>query len=257
MSVNTYLQGLGSTLVLSSSEKSSISTSVDTIKARLASYFGANVTEKKLYGSYVRGTILPRKADDKSDVDLMVVFSNPYGYKPQAFLNKLKEFAEYYYSRSEIHQSNPTIVLKLNHIMFELTPAYVSWGKYYIPRNSSEWMYTDPDGFYSMLTECNKKNNNKIKPVVRILKHWNIQKNNRDLVSYELEKKIAEELKYAWFFCTSYTDYLKYALEKIKYSTDYTRIDKALDCIDEALQLEANGDPYSAESKIKEAFPEV
>ena len=89
MSVNTYLQGLGSSLVLSSSERSSISTSVDTIKSRLTSYFGSSVTEKKLYGSYVRETILPRKADEESDVDLMVVFSNPYGYQPQTFLNKL------------------------------------------------------------------------------------------------------------------------------------------------------------------------
>ena len=257
MSVNTYLQGLGSSLVLSSSERSSISTSVDTIKSRLTSYFGSSVTEKKLYGSYVRETILPRKAYEESDVDLMVVFSNPYGYQPQTFLNKLKEFAEYYYSRSEIYQSSPTIVLELNHIKFELTPAYVNYGLHYIPKSSSEWMYTDPDGFYSKLTECNKNNSYKIKPIVRILKHWNIQKNYRDIASFELERKIAEELMYAYFSCTSYTDYLKYALEKIKYSTNYTRVNKALDCIAEALRLEADGYPYSAESKIKEAFPEV
>ena len=258
MSVNTYLQGLGSSLVLSSTEKASISVSVDTIKSRLTSYFGEEVTEKKLYGSYVRETILPRKADERSDVDLMVVFKNPYMYKPQSFLNRLKSFTEYYYSQSEIHQSSPTIVLELNHIMFELTPAYMTnYGMYYIPKNSSEWMYTDPDGFYSKLTECNKNNSYKIKPVVRILKHWNIQKNYRDLASYELEKKIAEELMYAYYSCTSYTDYLKYALGKIKYSTDYSRVNKALDCIDEALRLETEGYPYSAENKIKEAFPEV
>ena len=257
MSVNTYLQGLGSSLVLSSSERSSISTSVDTIKSRLTSYFRSSVTEKKLYGSYVRETILPRKADEKSDVDLMVVFSNPYRYQPQTFLNKLKKFAECYYSRSEIYQSSPTIVLELNHIKFELTPAYVNCGSYCIPKSSSEWMYTDPDGFYSKLTECNKNNSYKIKPIVRILKHWNIQKNYRDIASFKLERKIAEELMDAYFSCTSYTDYLKYALEKIKYSTNYTRVNKALDCIAEALRLEADGYPYLAESKIKEAFPEV
>lgn len=257
MSVNTYLQGLGSSLVLSYSEKSSISTSVDTIKSRLTSYFGSNVTEKKFYGSYVRETILPRKADEKSDVDLMVVFRNPYGYQPQTFLIKLKKFAEYYYSRSEIYQSSPTIVLELNHIKFELTPAYVSYGLYYIPQNISEWMDTDPDGFYSKLTECNKNNSYKIKPVVRILKHWNIQKNYRDIASFELERKIAEKLMYAYISCASYTDYLKYALEEIKYSTNYTRVNKALDCITEALRLEAEGYPCLAESKIKEAFPEV
>lgn len=257
MSVNSYLQGLGSSLVLGISEKSSISTSVETIKSRLSLYFGSSVIEKKLYGSYVRETILPRKADEESDVDIMVVFSNPNGYKPQSFLNKLKDFAEYYYSRSEIHQSSPTIVLELNHIKFELTPAHVCYGMYYIPKNSTEWMYTDPDGFYSKLTECNSSNSYRIKPIVRILKHWNIQKNYRDLASFELEKKIAEELRYAYYSCTSYTDYLKYALEKIKYSTDYTNVNKALDCIAEALRLENEGYPYSAERKIMESFPEV
>ena len=256
MSVNTYLQNLGSSLVLSSYEKSSISTSVDTIKSRLSLYFD-DVTEKKLYGSYVRGSILPRKADEKSDVDFLVVFDNPYGYQPQSFLNKLKNFAEYYYSQSEIHQSSPTIVLELNHIKFELTPAYKEDGQYCIPQNSSNWMYTDPDGFSLKLTDCNKKNNNVIKPVVRILKYWNIKKNSRDLASYFLEKKIANELLYAYISCTSYTDYLKYALKKIKYDTNYKNVNKALECIDEALQLEKDGYPYSALSKIKKAFPEI
>lgn len=257
MSVNTYLQDLGSSLVLSSSEKSSISTSIETIKSRLGGYFGYSVTEKKIYGSYVRETILPRKADEKSDVDLMVVFSNPSGYRPQTFLNKLKDFAEYYYSKSEIHQSSPTIVLELNHIRFELTPAYMSYGCYYIPKDGSTWMNTNPDGFYSKLTECNKNNGYKIKPIVRILKHWNIQKNYRHLESFELEKRIAEELSYAYLHCVSYTDYLKYALEKIKYSTDYNRVNDAIACIDEALRLETTGYPYSAGQRIKEVFPEV
>lgn len=257
MSVNTYLQELGSSLVLDLTEKEHISTSVETIKSRLSSYFGLDVIEKKLYGSYVRETILPRKVDEDSDVDLMIVFSNPNGYRPQTFLNKLKSFAEYYYNRSEIYQSSPTIVLELNHIKFELTPAYRSYGLYYIPKDSSTWMHTDPDSFYSKLTECNKKNSYKIKPIVRILKHWNIQKNHREIASFELEKKVAEELTYAYASCTSYSDYLKYALDRIKYLTDYNRVICTIACISEAIRLENEGYPYSAEKKIREAFPEV
>ena len=257
MSVNTYLQDLGSSLVLSSSEKSSISTSVNTIKSRLTDYFGTNVTEKKLYGSYFRDTILPRKADEDSDVDLMVVFSNPKGYIPQTFLNKLKDFAEHYYSRSEIYQSSPTIVLELCHIKFELTPAYTTYRAYNIPNNGSEWMYTDPDGFYSKLTGCNKNNNYKVKPVVRILKHWNIQKNYRDLASYELEEMLANELMYAYLHCTSYTDYLRFALNKIKYATNYTRVSKAINCLNESLRLEKCGYSYLAVDNIKKVFTEV
>ena len=88
MSVNSYLQNMASELVLSDTEKSSITTSINAIKSRLDSYF-SDVREKKIFGSYVRGTILPRKADSESDIDLMVVFSNLNEYKPQSFLNRL------------------------------------------------------------------------------------------------------------------------------------------------------------------------
>ena len=257
MSVNNYLQDLGSNLVLSSNEKSGITTSINSIKDRLMSYFGEEIIEKIVFGSYTRETILPRKADENSDIDLMVVFKNSNNYKPQSFLNRLKNFAETKYSRSEVYQSSPTIVLELNHIKFELTPAYVSYGLYYIPNGPSDWMYTDPDGFYDKLTQCNVNNAYKIKPVVRLLKHWNIQKNYRDIASFELEKKIAENMMYSYISCTSYTEYLKKALETIKYSTSITRVNSAIDCINNALDYENDNMPYTALSEIKKAFPEI
>lgn len=257
MSVNSYLQTLGSDLVLSDAEHAKIKTSVDTIKTRLSYYFGSSVTEKKVFGSYDRGTILPRKADSRSDVDLMVVFDNPYGYKPQTFLNKLKAFAEYYYSQSEIYQSSPTIVLELNHIMFELVPAYIQYGCYYIPNGPSQWVYTDTDGLKKTVVDSNANNSYKVKPVIRLLKHWNIRKNSRDLPSYMLEKLVADDLKYAYISCTTYTAYVRRALNAIKYSTDYFAVDRAISIVDEALNLESQNMPYSALAKIKEAFPEI
>lgn len=256
MSVNTYLSGLASNLVLSQTEKNNITTSIDTIQKRLDLYF-SDVTDKKVFGSYVRGTILPRKIDEKSDIDLMVVFSNPYNYKPQSFLNRLKEFAEYYYSRSEIYQSSPTIVLELNHIKFELTPAYQSCGMYYIPNGPSNWMYTDPDGFYKTLTECNVYNDSKIKPIVRLIKHWNISKNYRDMASFMLEKKIAEEMKYAFMYCNSYSDYVKKGFDVIKYYTKTERVNTAISNINKALEYEKNNMPYTALAEIKKVFPEA
>jgi hypothetical protein len=64
MSVNSYLQNLASKLVISSYEKDRVATSLDTIKSRLGSYFGSEVKEKKVFGSYDRETVLPRKADE-------------------------------------------------------------------------------------------------------------------------------------------------------------------------------------------------
>jgi predicted nucleotidyltransferase len=257
MSINSYLQDLGSSLVLSSNEKSSITTSISTLKTRLTSYFGEDVIDKIIFGSYTRETILPRKADENSDIDLMVVFKNPCSYKPQSFLNRLKSFAEAKYSTSEIYQSSPTIVLELNHIKFELVPAYNFYSLYYIPKNSSEWMYTNPNDFNNKLVECNKNNGYKIKPVVRLLKHWNIQKYSRGLSSFELEGKIANEMTYSYMNCTSYTDYLKSALGKLRTYSNANKIDNAVTKINEALQNENDGYPYTALSKIKEVFPEV
>lgn len=256
MSVNSYLQSLAIELVLSEAEQSGILTSINAIKSRIDSYF-SDVTEKKVFGSYVRSTILPRKVDAKSDIDLMIVFSNPYRYKPQSFLNKLKQFAEHYYSRSEIYQSSPTIVLELNHIKFELVPAFVSSGFYYIPNGPSDWMLTDPDGFYNTLTECNRNNAYKIKPVIRLIKHWNIQKNHRDLASFYLEKNIADSMMYSYVSCTSYTEYLKRALQVLIHSTDYKRVETAISHIDAALEYEINNMPYLALLEIKKSFPEV
>jgi tRNA nucleotidyltransferase (CCA-adding enzyme) len=103
-----------------------------------------------MFGSNTRGTILPRKVDSKSDVDYMVIFDNSGNKKPQAFLDRLKKFTEVKYSTSERSQSYPTIVLNLNHIKFELVPAYVysSYSSgYYIPKKGylgDEWIFTDP-----------------------------------------------------------------------------------------------------------------
>ena len=258
MSVNSYLKNLASELVLSETEKDHVATSVDTIERRLDIYFESEVMEKNVFGSYERGTILPRKADEDSDVDIMVIFgSNSHGYKPQTFLNRLKVFAEHYYRTSEIYQSSPTIVLELNHIKFELTPSYLLNGTYYIPNGQSDWMTTDPDGFSIKLIECNKSNNNKIKPVIRLLKYWNIQKNSRNMKSYKLEEEIADGLMYSYYSCSSYADYLKAGFEKIKYNTDYCKVNTAIDYIDKALSYEEKGMPETALSEIKKAFPEI
>jgi predicted nucleotidyltransferase len=257
MSINSYASNLASSLVLSNNEKSNISTSLNTIKSRLSTYF-SDVTEKIEFGSYIRETILPRKVDSNSDIDLMVIFSNPNEYQPQSFLNRLKDFAEKYYSQSEIYQSSPTIVLELNHIKFELVPTYLKLGVfYYIPKNSSEWQYTNPSGFYGDLQECNKNNGYKIKPVIRLMKYWNIQKNYRDMASFELEKKIAENMKFEYLRSTNHIDYIKKAFELIKYTTNYNRVDTALNYIKNAINYETNNKEYEALTEIKKVFPEV
>lgn len=187
----------------------------------------------------------------------MIVFCNPNDYKPQTFLNRLKTFAEYYYSRSEIYQSSPTIVLELNHIKFELVPAQIRYGSYYIPNGPSDWIYTDVDGLRDSVLKSNNNNNFMIKPVIRLLKHWNIQNNSRKMASFSLEKKIAEDLMYAYFSCSSYTDYVLKALNAIMYFTDTEAVRKAINQVKNAISLENDNYPYLALAEIERVFPEV
>lgn len=258
MTVDSYLSNLANEMVIRDSKKDSIALSFSTLSIRLKSYFGSEVIDIIKFGSYSRGTILPRNFDEKSDVDVMVVFKNEYNYKPQTFLDKLKKFAFAKYSTSEINQSIPTIVLELNHIKFELVPANktYSWSndQYNISKNSSTWMLTKPKTFDDSLVECNKNNFYRIKPIVRLLKHWNIENNFRELASFELEKKISDNMRYAYYSCSSYSDYVKEGLKTIRTYDKSYRFDSAIDKVNQALKLEKEGYPYSAESKIKEIF---
>ncbi len=139
MSVNGYLTRISGSAVLNGKEKQDIQTSVQYILNNLNSYFSGQVSEMKLFGSFSRGTILPRNRDVRSDVDLMIIFKDG-SKEPQTYLSWLKGFVARYYRASEHKQSHPAIRLELNHIMFELVPAVTNFlGQCYIPDKASSW----------------------------------------------------------------------------------------------------------------------
>lgn len=194
MSILTYLTSLSSQLVLSTEERISIGVSLGFLKTKLSNWsHSSDIQEQAVFGSYDRDTILPRKYDDGSDVDYMIVFKNPNNYQPETFRGWLKKFAEDKYTRSEIYLDYPTTVLELSHIKFELVPAIKPmWGTYMIPDNTtifSKWQSTNPFTLKNTITEANKINHN-IRPLIRVMKYWNVL-NGKPYASYELEQKIA------------------------------------------------------------------
>ena len=258
-SINTYLEELSSKLVIKEEERNKIHISISTIKARLKNYFRSEISEVIVFGSYTRRTILPRKADDDSDIDIMAVFGyNSSQNIPQTYLNKLKQFAKLNYSRSEVYQDNPTIVLELNHIKFELVPAYVPFSysndEYKIP---NDWIMNKPNEFNDILTDCNQSNYGMIKPIIRLIKRWNVTNNARNIKSFEIEKAIAENMRFSHYSCSSYTDYLKEAFLRIRNYSNHTEIDAALEQIEQAINDEILGYKILALSKIEEVFKDI
>lgn len=263
MSVNRYADNLSSALVLKNDERESIKRSILSLRQRLNAYFN-NIEEMFEFGSFTRGTILPRKADSKSDIDFMIVFDNSNDYKPQTYLNQLKRFAEKYYSTSEIFQSSPTIVLNLNHIKFELVPAYTSglfWTTYHIPAPKNafyEWIETSPNGFNEELTRKNGQENNKIKPMVRLAKYWNA-KNGYIYSSFSLEKYIIER-SYS-YNCRNVADYFfEFALSLSTSNLTQAAASKVNTLqrnIEEIISNKRYGNESAAETKLKKLLPYV
>lgn len=193
MTINSYLTGLANHAILRDDEKASVQRSITTLQTRLANHFGNQIGQHFVFGSYSRGTILPRSMDPQSDVDYMVAFSDT-GLQPQSYLDRLRRFAEVGYARSEVAQSHPTVVLELNHIRFELVPAVRNWfSGLQIPGKGSgyqSWQDTDPNGFNQTLSSANQANGNLIKPLVRVMKYWNATA-KYPFESYALEQHIA------------------------------------------------------------------
>lgn len=258
MSVNSYLTNLANSAIIRDVEEIGIKTSISNLRTKL-SYSSRNFSDHFIFGSYSRGTILPRDIDGYSDIDYMIIF-NEVGYKPQRYLNWIRtNIAEKYYSSSEIYQSNPTIVLKLNRIKFELVPAIKNnYGQLQIPAKSSnynDWILTDPKKFDAILIRANQIHNNLIKPLVRLVKYWNV-KAGYPFESFELEQKVVNNFFYGnillrdyfYDFANSLTTGYLMAQSKKDAIANFKKI------VNEASVSERNGVANVAETKIKKLF---
>ncbi|TBD01829.1 nucleotidyltransferase [Rhizobium ruizarguesonis] len=259
MSVNSYLASRASSAVLSEEERKSTNTSITTLGVRLDSWFqvdGDKLQSHFRFGSQTRGTILPRRDDQHSDVDYMVVFEKG-GRKPQSYLDRLKKFVEGKYSTSEVYQSSPTIVLELNHIKFELVPALHYYGStYQIPSGPSDWQSTSPNDFNATLEEKNKNNGYLIKPTIRLAKIWNAA-NGYVFNSYLFEKWVCEQ---NYWFANNQRDCLFTVFDNLQ-ATDSAawrneRITRAKRLVTEIRENESQGYPYLAEADAKKLIPE-
>jgi predicted nucleotidyltransferase len=184
-------------LARSATERSKIDNSLSHLERVLKNALGNEIQSFVRFGSYTRNTILPRKYDSKSDVDLMIVFNTPRGLlTTNTYRNKLSGVIGSTYPNSISKKDFPVVKLELNHIMFDLVPAYVQnsfWNngyRYYIPDKYNGWRETFPNDINSELSRKNQSyGNNTIREVIRLCKHWNASA-GYPLESYVMEKDI-------------------------------------------------------------------
>lgn len=196
-SINSRLQKVASDLFIKydSTERIYIDGKITNLKTNLNNWFGNSITEIKLFGSYKRDTILPRKFDELSDVDILIVFNNAQKeITPESYRTRLKKFAETKYSTSKVIKDHPSVVLEMNKIKFDLIPCRIASSffstSYQIPNKTGNWMDTDPTGFNAQVTGANIKYKSIVKPLIRLFKRWNAW-NNYPYSTYDLEQKIS------------------------------------------------------------------
>lgn len=271
MSANSYLERLANEGVLRDAARASVEKSLGFLRKRLDDHFsdsaqnGGPLNRHFTFGSYTRGTILPRSMDPHSDVDYMVVFKDSDS-QPQTYLDRLRRFVEKFYRRSEIAQSNPTIVLSLNHIKFELVPAIDTFfDGIQIPATNallSNWMSTSPNNFNSELTEQNKSNQNLIKPLIRVVKYWNAC-NDYPYASFEFEKMVVAHWSFSiWAFGGNLWARFASFMNELSPSwgepeSKINAVKRAKEIIGEVERLERQDQIAQAERKLKRLLPEI
>ena len=197
MNINTILSNFAQqelVLARSSAERNRIDASLTQLEKVISSKL--KVKQFIRFGSYTRNTILPRKYDAKSDVDLMVVFNTQNGVMNSGTYRKhILNVLSSAYPNSISKKDFPVIKLELNYIMFDVVPAYSEdsfWGgtNYYIPDSGNGWQQTTPNDINSDLASKNQSyGSNIIRQVIRLCKHWNASA-GYPLESYPMEKEI-------------------------------------------------------------------
>ncbi|NOZ36035.1 MAG: nucleotidyltransferase [Chlorobi bacterium] len=264
-SLNYYLTKISKDLFIKnqSFEREKIKKSVNAIIEKLEIHFDDKIEDVIKFGSYTRGTILPRKYDENSDVDVMVMFNTSKHPEKTAetYRNNLMKFAEKYYPRSISYKDLPSVIIELRNIKFDLVPAVIirRWftDNIYIPDSKNTWQRTDPDGFNEILINANKKFSSIVKPIIRLLKYWNSQ-NAYPYDSYFFEQEIANMN----FKGDSVETGFYYAIEHLGFSRNDSnefraKLNRLKSNKNKVIKLLEKGDKGKAKSQLHKIIPNI
>jgi SMODS domain-containing protein len=244
------------------------------------------VANSFLTGSYARYT----KIDPLNDIDAFLVrngtrvpLSTSGGVGPSQAIDQLATAVSAAYPSATVKKQSRSVNVQLAAYPFgfDLVPAWLrSPNGYWIPDTDVfDWIPTDPDAHAKLLTDANEVSKLKLKPLIKMLKHWS--RNNFDLFrSFHIELicanlvlsgKLAPDISFQLGVATILIHLKTYAGAQMMDPTyGASRVDKELSpdeltklrsLIDydarnaiEALRLETAGDQAAAIERWKHIF---
>jgi Second Messenger Oligonucleotide or Dinucleotide Synthetase domain len=153
------------------------------------------LVQLRLIGSAGRKTLI-RPVDD---IDVFAVFDRKavwsrYKRNSQEFLYRVRATLDEYYSIDTIGSRGQAVrVFYSDGLSIDVTPAFPHYHwftdeqvGYVIPGGRGEWVQTNPYYHHDFMATRNKALENRLKPLVRLLKRWNRVHSNR-MKSFHLE----------------------------------------------------------------------
>jgi len=147
-------------------------------------------------GSYARRTICA----SERDIDLMATF-NPFGsegywerYKDdsRAFLYWVRSNLNDRYATTNVSSRQVAVKLDFTSIVAEVVPCFPrKGGGYLMPNGKGKWMATNPPFHAQLIADADKAKGNKLKPLIRLIKFWNIA-NGHHLSSFHVEMLVKD-----------------------------------------------------------------
>ena len=141
-------------------------------------------------GSYGRSTIIRRERD----IDVMVALSVSeywarYEGDSRLFLRWLRDGLNRQYKNTRVGVRGMAVHLALGEdLEVDLVGGFHrKGGGFVIPDGSGGWQATNPPFHDQLMTDANVRLNSDLKPLVRVMKAWNIMGNGGRLRSFHLE----------------------------------------------------------------------
>lgn len=168
---------------------------------RLGIYFTSNFTmaETPFYiGSFARQT----SCASQRDIDMMAPFSvsvywDRYKNDSRAFLYWVRNHLNDHYHSTEVSSRQVAVTLDFTIIAMDVVPCFRrTGGGYLMPNGAGGWMATNPPFHTQMIAAADKAKAQRLRPLVKLLKAWNIA-NDHLLSSFHTELMV-EAMKRAY-----------------------------------------------------------
>lgn len=193
MAVTEAFDTFKSELELPDSKQAEASKAQQDIRARVADHL--YVADTLLTGSYPRHT----KIYPLDDIDILLirnrgrvnVSTDGSGVSPNQSLDQVAEATRKAYPLTATIKKQPRSInaqIKGLDFGFDIIPTWLrNPDGYWIPdTDSNSWIPTNPEWHSQVLTEANTKLQQRLKPVIKMVKHWN--RNNYELLrSFHIE----------------------------------------------------------------------